>query len=71
MSDSNEEPRFFYCLRHQKVESGDDLCRARDRLGPYQTKAEAEEALENVRRRNEAWEEEDERWEGEDRQWSD
>ncbi len=67
MSDSNdEEPRFFYCLRHRKVESGDDLCRARDRLGPYRTKAEAEEALEKVRRRNEAWEEEDERWEGED-----
>ena len=55
---------YYWCTRHNRVESGDQVCPARHRLGPYDTKAEAERALEIVRERNEAWEAEDARWEG-------
>lgn len=46
--------RFYYCLKHHGVE-GANGCPARDRLGPYPTRAEAERALEKVQERNEAW----------------
>lgn len=45
---------FYYCLKHRAVE-GEEGCRAADRLGPYPSEAEAERALEKVRERNEAW----------------
>jgi hypothetical protein len=56
---------YYWCLRHERVESGDGVCRAKYRLGPYDTVAEAEQALETVQQRNEAWEEADARWQGE------
>jgi hypothetical protein len=56
--------QFYWCSKHQRVETGDKVCAARHRLGPYDTRAEAERALETVRERNEAWEAEDARWEG-------
>ena len=40
------------------------MCPGRDRLGPYDSAAEAERALATVQERNEAWDAEDERWEG-------
>lgn len=58
---------FYWCLRHQRVESGDDLCPAKHRLGPFDTESEAEQALELVRQRNEEWDAEDARWQGEGR----
>jgi hypothetical protein len=45
---------FWYCLKHRAVEHGPG-CRAKDRLGPYSSREEAEHALETVRRRNEEW----------------
>lgn len=45
---------YFFCLKHRAVE-GEEGCRAKDRLGPYATSAEAERALEKVAERNEAW----------------
>jgi hypothetical protein len=57
--------RYYWCLAHQRVESDDNACPARNRLGPYDSPAEAERALDKVRERNEAWEAEDARWEGE------
>lgn len=56
---------YFWCLRHERVEWGDDVCRARYRLGPFGSVAEAERALETVRQRNEVWDAEDARWRGE------
>lgn len=56
---------YFWCLRHQQVESGDDVCAARYRLGPYRSPAEAEQALDRVQERNEEWDAEDVRWAGE------
>lgn len=45
---------YFFCLKHHTVE-GEDGCRAKDRLGPYDTEAEAARALEKVEERNESW----------------
>lgn len=59
------EAEFYWCVRHRRVESGDDVCPARYRIGPFATAAEAEHALELVQQRNETWDEEDARWEGE------
>ncbi|MGH3366452.1 MAG: hypothetical protein ACRDOY_04555 [Nocardioidaceae bacterium] len=46
--------RWYYCLTHHRVEP-EEGCRAADRLGPYQSEAEASRALEKVEERNEAW----------------
>lgn len=46
---------FWFCLKHHTVE-GPEGCAYKDRLGPYDTAAEAERALEKVKERNEAWE---------------
>ncbi len=49
-------PEYWYCLKHHQVErEGDHLCRAIDRMGPYETAADAERALEKAQQRNEAW----------------
>ncbi|MGH3496785.1 MAG: hypothetical protein ACRDP1_04900 [Nocardioidaceae bacterium] len=56
--------RYYFCLVHHSVE-GDRGCTARDRLGPYDTEAEAARALEKVQERNEAWDN-DPRWNDED-----
>ena len=52
MSESNQ---WWYCLRHQTVEET-DACANSDRLGPYGTRKEAEEALQTAADRTEAWE---------------
>ena len=49
------EGGFWFCLKHHAVE-GPDGCPNKDRLGPYDTAAEAEHALSKVEERNEAWE---------------
>jgi hypothetical protein len=64
-SDGMSDGGYFWCLRHKRVESGDDLCPAQYRLGPYDSAADAERALETVDKRNAAWEAEDARWHGE------
>jgi hypothetical protein len=45
---------FWFCLTHHTVEP-DDGCGPADRLGPYPTHDEAAQALDKVRERNEAW----------------
>lgn len=45
---------FWFCLKHHAVEP-DDGCGPADRLGPYPTEDEASSALEKVKERNEAW----------------
>lgn len=51
---------WFYCLEHRKVEEGPE-CPAKDRFGPYTTRAEAEHALQSAADRNLAWDT-DPRW---------
>ena len=45
---------YWYCLKHHAVE-GADGCKAKDRLGPYDSEAEAARALDKVEERNEEW----------------
>ena len=44
MSDS-DSGKFWFCVKHHRVESGEDICPPIDRLGPYATSEEAERAL--------------------------
>jgi hypothetical protein len=44
-------PEFWFCLNHHTVE-GREGCKAKDRLGPYATRDEAEHALTKVEERN-------------------
>lgn len=45
---------YWFCLKHHSVE-GDEGCPNKDRLGPYESQAEAARALDKVAERNEAW----------------
>lgn len=56
---------YYWCLKHNRVETDDDKCDVSRLLGPFDSRAGAENALNTVRQRNEAWEAEDERWHGE------
>jgi hypothetical protein len=47
---------YWYCLKHDTVE-GNDGCPNKDRLGPYETEAEAARALDTARERTEKWDE--------------
>ncbi len=46
---------YWYCIKHAAVE-GEQGCRAKDRLGPYETEEEAARALEIAAEKTEAWE---------------
>ncbi len=63
MTWSGQHPtqEWYWCLRHGAVE-GRDGCRAEDRMGPYQTREEAERWREKVAERNEAWAKQDRDW---------
>lgn len=54
---------FYWCVEHDRVESGDGRCPGRNLLGPYPDGASAARALDTVQRRNEAADVEDKRWE--------
>ncbi|MEV4759456.1 hypothetical protein AB0J86_30785 [Micromonospora sp. NPDC049559] len=66
MSDSGSGKRYYWCTRHHRVETDADVCPAKYVLGPYTSAADAENALQRVRERNEAWDAEDARWAGEE-----
>ncbi|MEU8354217.1 hypothetical protein [Streptomyces sp. NPDC048845] len=51
---------WYYCLKHQKVEEGPE-CPAKDRFGPYASRAEAGRAMDTAQERNLEWET-DPRW---------
>ena len=48
------EGQWYWCLDHHRVEPFEG-CRSNDRLGPYATREEAEQALDKVAERNDAW----------------
>lgn len=64
MSSSGGGP-YYWCLRHNRVETDNEVCPASRTMGPYETPAEAEQALTRVAERNEQWDAEDARWTGE------
>ena len=65
MSNSGGGP-YYWCLRHDRVETGDDVCPAMRTMGPYQSAMEAEQALRRVAERNAQWDAEDAQWRGEE-----
>lgn len=50
---------WFYSLKTHAVVTAENGGRAADRLGPFATRAEAQDALERVAQRNEAWDSQD------------
>ncbi|MDO9379020.1 MAG: hypothetical protein Q7T56_09225 [Nocardioidaceae bacterium] len=52
--------QYYFCLNHHTVE-GKDGCKAADRMGPYDSQAEASRALETAAERNEQWDD-DPKW---------
>jgi hypothetical protein len=54
---------WFYCLKHHTVETRDG-CAERHRLGPYETREEAEHALQSVADREQQLQAEDRKWDG-------
>ena len=60
----SETKQWYWCLRHQRVESEDTGCANDQRMGPYPSADAAEHWKDKVESRNEAWDEEDRKWEG-------
>jgi hypothetical protein len=58
MANENEGP-WYFCVKHNTVETADTPCPGKDLLGPYKTREEAANALEKVKERNEAWDAQD------------
>ncbi|HEY8455326.1 MAG TPA: hypothetical protein VIL34_07010 [Actinopolymorphaceae bacterium] len=56
----SEPERWYFCLRHYQVEPQQG-CKGSDRLGPYPSRDDAENALAKVAERNEQWDN-DPRW---------
>ncbi len=54
------QPKWYYLLLKGTVTSDPGP----DRMGPYDTKEEAEHALELARQRNDEWEDSDDEWNG-------
>ena len=52
---------WFFCLKHHTVEDRDG-CAERHRLGPYETREEAEHALQSVAEREQKLTAEDRAW---------
>lgn len=55
-------PPFYWCLSHARVESAAG-CPNDMRMGPYDSREQAETAIDRARERTQAWDEEEEdRW---------
>jgi hypothetical protein len=55
-------PQFYFNTRTSQVEELEDKSQSKDLLGPYPSRAEAEQALQTAQQRTEDWDEEDRRW---------
>ena len=53
---TDPEEQWWYDLTTKQVVRGRKLGKAVDRLGPYASREEAEQAMERVAERNEEWE---------------
>jgi hypothetical protein len=54
--------QWWFCLKHMAVEP-EQGCPNKDRMGPYETRQAAADALATAADRNERWKGEDEAWE--------
>jgi hypothetical protein len=50
---------YWFCVKHHRVEQGEGMCPPIDRLGPYATPEEAENALGKAEERNREWDADD------------
>jgi len=57
--------QYYWCLRHNRVETDADVCPASKTMGPDATRVEAEQALKRVAERNAQLDADDARWTGE------
>lgn len=57
---------FFFNTRTGQVEELEHKSQSKDLLGPYTTRAEAEQALHTAQARTEQWDREDREWNGDD-----
>lgn len=57
-----EEEKYFFNLETGKVEKG-KVSAWDKRMGPYNTREEAQHALETAQARNREWDDADEKWE--------
>lgn len=51
-----EPGEWYWCLRHQRAESYEDVCPASERMGPYATKEDAENWRQLADARRRRWE---------------
>lgn len=56
---TSDSEQWWYCTKHNRVEGPDTECLPKDLLGPYPSREEAARALERVRERNKAWDDQD------------
>ena len=66
MTTQPPDTQWYWCFDHERAEPGAQACRADERLGPYPSKAEAENWRTKVEARNEEWDAEDRKWEGDE-----
>jgi hypothetical protein len=60
------DQEWFWCLDHNAAVQADDPCPPKRRLGPYPTRAAAENWKETVEARNAKWDADDKEWSGND-----
>ncbi len=53
---------YWYNVETKQVETDENRSESVDLLGPFPTRAEAEQALESAHRRTESWDQADEEW---------
>ena len=58
--------KYWFCVKHHRVEQGEDVCPPIDRLGPYDSQEEAAAgAARRPQERNEEWDN-DPKWNDEE-----
>ena len=57
---SDDDSQWYYCLNHKTVEQG-SVCADTERMGPYASPDEAQNALATAASRTESWDE-DPKW---------
>ena len=62
MADDSTNTQWYWCLDHQRAEPHATMCRAAERLGPFDSEEAARSWKSKSEARNEEWDAEDEEW---------
>ena len=60
--DTDQE--WYWCLDHERAEPAGEACAQDKRLGPYESRAAAQNWKQRHEQREEHWKEQEEAWEG-------